>query len=165
MTSDPWLDEAQQRAWRQFLTMQARLLGALSRHLQRECGISVADYAILVHLSESKHGRMRTVDLGTATQWEKSRLSHQLTRMSRRGLVRREARPGSPRHTEIVLTDAGRATIVTAAPNHVAHVRGWFAEALAPERLAAFADACQAVIERLHDPPPGAGCDRPDTGG
>jgi DNA-binding MarR family transcriptional regulator len=87
-----------------------------TRHLQREFGLSGSDFEILVNLSESPTGRMRAFELGEATQWEKSRMSHHLTRMEKRGLIRKEA--CDARYPEIVLTGPGLEAIRACAPVH-----------------------------------------------
>ncbi|WP_158893547.1 MarR family winged helix-turn-helix transcriptional regulator [Amycolatopsis anabasis] len=150
MTKEPWLDETEQRAWRAYLSMKKRLTTHLVRKLQREFDLSSQDYEILVSLSEAPGRRMRAVELGRATEWEKSRLSHQLSRMERRGLICREPVPGV-RYPEVVLTDQGFAAISEAAPVHAAAVREVFIEALGPQRLGQFAKACTAVLDRLDE--------------
>ena len=100
LVSEPrWLDDAEQQAWRRFVTMQSRLQARLSQQLQRETGLSETDYEVLVNLSEAPDGALRAFELGEATQWEKSRLSHHLTRMVERGLVVRQACPTDNRGT------------------------------------------------------------------
>ena len=146
-----WLDEREQRAWRAYTAMQRRLTGALQRDLQREAGLSGPDYAILVSLSEAPGGSLRAHELGAAADWEKSRVSHHLSRMVQRGLVERRACAHDPRYADIVLTAAGRAAIVDAAPRHVARVREWFVDAMTPDQLDAFAAACDAISARLAD--------------
>src|SRR5215831_16393148 len=84
-----WLDEREQRAWRAFTAMHRRLNGAIQRDLQRASGLSGPDYAILVNLSEAPGGTLRAHELGAAADWEKSRLSHHLSRMVQRGLIER----------------------------------------------------------------------------
>ena len=71
--------------------MSKRLLSQLGAELQRETGLSAADYEVLVNLSEATQGRLRPSELGAAIKWEKSRLSHQVSRMEQRGLVKRSA--------------------------------------------------------------------------
>jgi DNA-binding MarR family transcriptional regulator len=154
VTDSVWLSDREQRAWRTFLEMQGTLRARIAQQLQRECGLSASDYEVLVNLSESPAGRMRAYELGQATRWEKSRISHHLTRMAKRGLVRRQARTGDPRYADVVLTDAGRAAIENAAPRHVAHVRTWFIEAMSPAELEVFAAACDAILKRLEACPP-----------
>jgi DNA-binding MarR family transcriptional regulator len=144
-----WLDEREARAWRGFIAMQGQLLGRLARQLQRDSGLSEADYEVLVQLSEAPCARQRVFELGQATQWEKSRLSHHLTRMVQRGLVARETCPTDSRGAFVRLTDAGREAIERAAPQHVEHVREWFVEALTAEQLDALAELSEAVLDRL----------------
>ena len=78
--------------------------------------------------TEAPDGRMRAFQLGRTTQWEKSRLSHQLTRMEKRGLVRREAT--TTRYPEIALTAQGQAAIAACAPVNAARVREFFVDVL-----------------------------------
>jgi DNA-binding MarR family transcriptional regulator len=155
MTSDDgWLDEREQHAWRTFTDARARLVAALARELQRDSGLSAADYEILVRLSEAEGRRLRAFELGAVAGWEKSRLSHHLARMQQRGLVVKE-QCGDSRYFDIVLTQHGLAVIEEAAPHHVAHVREWFVSAMTAQQLDALTDACQAIATRLGDGPCG----------
>ncbi|MCP3805193.1 MarR family winged helix-turn-helix transcriptional regulator [Allokutzneria sp. A3M-2-11 16] len=149
MTEPVWLTEEQHRAWRSFKAMETMLNSRLGASLQRDFGLSPADYRILVELSEAPDGRMRAFELGEATQWEKSRISHQLSRMAQRGLVERQQCSEDSRYSDVVLTEAGRAAIVGAAPQHVANVRELFIDALTPEQLKIFGEACEAVLTRI----------------
>jgi DNA-binding MarR family transcriptional regulator len=148
-----WLDDRQQRSWRRFVAVQRRLPARLGRHLQRDSGLSPADYEILVNLSEAPHGRLRAFEIGRATQWEKSRLSHHLSRMAQRGLVERKTCAADTRYADIVLTEAGRAAIEHAAVLHVAHVRRYFVDALTADQLAALEEICEAILARLDQDP------------
>lgn len=144
-----WLDEREQRAWRGLLGMSARLDSQLGRALQQRSGLSHADYAVLVALSESPEGRLRAFELVGALEWEKSRLSHQLRRMEERALVARQDCPTDRRGAFVVLTPEGRSAIEAAAPSHVADVRRWFLDALSPAQLDALAEISEAVLGRL----------------
>src|SRR4051794_11463992 len=75
MAEPRWLDERENRAWRQFLLMSAQVRSKVGGDLQRDTGLSDGDYAVLVNLSEADHERLRACDLGRRIQWEKSRLS------------------------------------------------------------------------------------------
>jgi len=147
VVDEPWLDDDEQKTWRSYLLMRRTLEAHLERHLQREFGLSGSDFEILVNLSESATGRMRAFELGEATQWEKSRLSHHLTRMEKRGLIRREA--CHARYPEIVLTDQGMKAIKACAPAHAARVRDLFVDVLGPERMAALGQASNDVLEAI----------------
>lgn len=147
MTDGPWLNSGEQRAWRSFTAMRQQLERHLERHLQQESGLSAPDYEILVNLSEAPGGRMRAFELAEATNWEKSRLSHHLSRMAKRGLLRREAQ--TTRYPDIVLTAAGRAAIEAAAPAHVGRVRELVVDVLGPERMALLGEAADDVLAAI----------------
>jgi len=153
MSRSRWLNRREQRAWRSFLLMERRLTGRVARELQRETGLSGADYEVLVNLSEAPDGRLRAFELGRATGWEKSRLSHHITRMEDRDLVLRASCPTDSRGAFVVLTDAGRTAIEAAAPRHVEHVRRFFVDSLTPEQLDALADISDAIVANLGDDP------------
>lgn len=144
MTEKRWLDDDEQRAWRAYIEMQHLLGRHLHRHLQREFGLSDSDFEILVTLSEADGARLQAVDLGRVTQWEKSRLSHHLSRMEKRGLIRRE--PGEARYPDVVLTDAGRAALGDSAPANAARVRELFVDVIGPERLAVLRGIADDVV-------------------
>ena len=161
-----WLGDREQRAWRAFLDMQAQLNARLNRELQDHAGLSSADFAVLVQLSEHPDGRQRVLELGRTLRWEKSRLSHQLSRMEQRGLVRRSNCAEDRRGAVAVLTDAGREAVESAAPVHVAGVRRYLFDGLSAEQVDALAAIAGGTLDRLAaacaepcDPPdPSAGC-------
>jgi DNA-binding MarR family transcriptional regulator len=153
MGRSKWLTKREQRAWRAFVALARQLNGRVARDLQRETGLSGADYEVLVNLSEAPGGRLRAFELGVATQWEKSRLSHHITRMVERGLVARESCLTDNRGAFVVLAAPGRKAIEAAAPLHVEHVRRWFVDSLTPEQLDALAEISDAILATLDDDP------------
>ena len=149
MAEPRWLNKREARAWRQFLLMQAHVRGELASRLQRETGLSESDYEVLVNLSEAPKGVLRPTELGGATRWEKSRISHQIRRMEERGLVKRTACPTDGRGSLVSITAAGRKAIERAAPGHVQDVRELFIDVLTPSQLDALAEISEAVLGRL----------------
>jgi DNA-binding MarR family transcriptional regulator len=149
MTGTRWLDDDEQRAWRAFLRMQAQLTAQLGRQLQTESGLSLADYEVLVQLTDVPDGRMRPFELQRNLQWEQSRLSHHLTRMQRRGLITREECTEDGRGAFVVLTDAGRQAITAAAPGHVDAVRRLFFDGLTRDQIATLQRVSQQVLGQL----------------
>ena len=147
MSKGPWLDDDEQKAWRSYLLMHRTLETHLERHLHREFGLSKSDFEILVNLSESQTGRMRAFELGKMTQWEKSRMSHHLSRMEKRGLIRKEA--CDARYPEIVITDEGLAAIKACAPAHAARVRQFFVDVLGTDRMIALGEASDEIVETI----------------
>src|SRR4051795_8337282 len=131
-----WLTVDEQRAWRGLVQMTSRLDARLNRELQQVSGLSLADYDVLVLLTEAPDGRLRVFELAEDLQWEQSRLSHHLARMQRRGLVAREECTTDRRGAFVVLTGAGRDAIEKAAPAHVATVRQLIFDGLSKEQVA-----------------------------
>jgi DNA-binding MarR family transcriptional regulator len=154
-----WLSDDEQRAWRAFLQMSARLDATLNRELQQTSGLSLADYEVLVLLSEAPDGRLRIYRLADDLQWEQSRLSHHLARMQRRGLVTREECTTDRRGAFVVLTPAGRTAIEQAAPAHVGAVRRLVFDGLTPDQVGALESVARLVITRLEDDDQGRGAD------
>src|SRR4051812_12026819 len=111
-----WLTEDEQRAWRGLVQMTSQLNARMNRQLQDEYGVSLADYEVLVVLTDAPEGRCRVFEITATLAWEQSRVSHQLARMQRRGLVAREECPTDARGAFVVLTEAGRAAIERAPP-------------------------------------------------
>jgi DNA-binding MarR family transcriptional regulator len=146
-----WLAADQQRAWRQWLALTTRLPARLNRQLQADSELSLADFDVLVQLTDVPAGRIRVGELGAALGWEKSRLSHHLTRMERRGLVAREDVATDGRGSEVVLTDTGRAAIEAAAPAHVDAVRALVFDVLDAEQVQAWTELTTTLLARLDD--------------
>jgi DNA-binding MarR family transcriptional regulator len=143
------LSEPERHAWRTFVRMQVKLVGRLGREVQAESGLSIADYGALVHLTEVPDGRLRVLELARGVEWEKSRMSHHINRMAKRGLVTREDCPTDARVSFVAVTPAGREALATAALRHVEAVRRLFIDPLTPAELATLAQISHRVLEGL----------------
>jgi DNA-binding MarR family transcriptional regulator len=144
-----WLTEREDRAWRGYRRMRTLLDLQLGRDLMRESGLSEADYDVLSGLSETEGHRLRLSELAAQMLWSKSRLSHHITRMQQRGLVRREECSDDGRGSMIALTEAGWRAIVEAAPGHVASVRRHLIDLLDEDEVDALAAFSRRVVDRL----------------
>lgn len=145
------LTDRELRAWRTSMQMMELLRGRIEQELQACSGLSNADYSVLSLLSEAPDERMRIYELARSAGWEKSRMHHQLTRMSKRGLVERE-RCGS-RGMEAVLTADGLEALTSAVPSHAQEVRRLFVDPLTPAELDQFAELSGTVLETLRSEP------------
>jgi DNA-binding MarR family transcriptional regulator len=143
-----WLTDEEQQAWRATVHLSQLLMRQLDRDLTVH-GLSGHDYEILVNLSEAPDNRLRMTDLADATSQSRSRLSHQISRMEARDLVRREECEGDKRGTFAVLTRQGVETIERVAPDHVEHVRRHFIDRLTPRQLDEISDAFQPIVDYL----------------
>ena len=146
-----WLTTEEQQAWRGLINLTAQLQSVLGRQLQDEHGISLPDYEVLGRLHDAPGHRLRARDLGASLAWEQSRLSHQLARMQRRGLVARQECKTDRRGATFRLTPDGRAAIAQAAPSHVEAVRRLVFDSLSPEQVTQLADLTDGLLTRLHD--------------
>jgi len=149
----PWLEEEEQLLWRRWLRVNALLPAALHRALQTESGLSLPDFDVLVQLTESPGGRVRVNDLARALHWERSRVSHHITRMERRSLVKREECADDGRGAFVVLTSQGRAAIQQAAPGHVQEVRRLMFDQLDEDEIDVLAGALGKILGFLERMP------------
>ncbi len=152
MTPPPeprWLNEAEQDAWYAWRRMFPLVNAGIARDLGQDSGLSEADYDVLSVLGSADGHRMRISALAVLMHWSRSRLSHQLTRMEQRGIVRREEVAGDGRGAEVVLTEAGVDTITAAAPLHVESVRRHLIDVLTPDQLRTLAEVGEVLRERL----------------
>jgi len=143
-----WLSRREDRAWRAFMHAHHQLTVHLSRSLQ-DSGLSAADYEILAVLSAHDADRMPARELSSTLGWEKSRVSHQVRRMQKDGLIGREPNPDDARSTIVCLLPAGRAAIEKAAPGHVEDVRRNFIDLYTPAELDMLAALHERVLRHL----------------
>src|SRR3979490_2302844 len=87
MAKPRWLDEREARLWRTWLRLNQELPSGLEEQISRDGGPSGADYSVPAPLSESPDGMLRARELGREILWDRSRLSHHISRMEKRGLV------------------------------------------------------------------------------
>lgn len=150
MTEAPrWLTPVEERAWRGVLRMHDLLVQQAGRSLQNRFGLSAADYTVLAELTRAPEDRLRMGELAKVLGWEKSRLSHHLARMVKRGIVTREDCADDGRGAYVVVTEAGRAAVEAAAPCHVEDVRRLFLDHLTPGQTALLAEITDTVIEKI----------------
>lgn len=153
MQEVPWLTPSEERLWRNFIRLNAEMATALHQQLATDSGLSGADYAVLVPLSEAPDGVLRSRELRESIAWERDRLSHQVRRMEKRGLVAREDCVDDARASMVRITDAGRASIAAAAPGHVAATRQVFFDHLSDDEAATLSAVCERLLANLDEKP------------
>lgn len=136
-------------AWLRHTTAHGQLAAHLARELTRATGLSEADHQVLDALLDAPGTRLRALELRYALQWEKSRLSHQVARMSARGLIERVACTEDARGWDLSLTATGREAATRARAVREESVRRLVVTTLGPERLALLAEAADLLTERL----------------
>ena len=136
------------RIWRALLDTTADLRRILGAQLQ-ESNLSPADYAVLLALSEAAGRRVRSTQLAATMEWERSRLSHHLGRMERRGLIRRDECPTDNRGALVSLTADGADVFRRASSPHLRAIKQHFADALTPAQFDALAEILDAIRRHL----------------
>jgi DNA-binding MarR family transcriptional regulator len=144
-----WLTPQERESWMAFAGMLLRLPAALDAQLQRDSGISHFEYLVLATLSEATDRTLRMSDLAFIVNGSLSRLSHVVTRLERRGWVRREPCRTDGRYTNAILTPEGLEKILSAAPGHVETVRHLVVDALTEAQLRQLGQAGRKVLQRI----------------
>ena len=161
MATPRWLDERQQHVWQAYLHLNQHLYAFLEQQLVRD-GLSGPDYKVLHPLSEAPDGLLRARELCTEIGWDRSRLSHHLTRMEKRGLIAREECVEDGRGLMVRVTDGGRRAIEAAAPAHAENVQRYFFDLLSNDELDTLAVLFDRLLENLpRDNAPSPGAARP----
>ena len=131
--SNKLLSPRELRVWHAFLLMGEDVLGRVGRDIAQATGLSGPEFGVLSRLASIGKGEMRQQALARVMTWDKSRLSHQLTRMQQRGLI--ERRYANGKTVLVVLTKPGREKLEAARPIHAESVRRNLLSRLTPEQV------------------------------
>lgn len=136
-------------AWRGYLETADQLRSLLESKLQESSKLSLGDYSVLLALSEATGHKLRSSELAARINWTRSRLSHHLGRMEKRGLINRVACEEDNRGAEAVLTNAGAEAFRRGSVAHLGDVRELFIEAFTDAQLKAVADIAKTLNRHL----------------
>jgi DNA-binding MarR family transcriptional regulator len=125
----------QLRVWRSYIETANELQRLLEARFQNESAMSSGDYQVLLALSEAPARTVRSSELATLVGWERSRLSHHLGRMEKRGLIARASCPDVAHGVDVSITDAGVDTFRSGSVHHLRAVRELFVDALSNAQL------------------------------
>jgi DNA-binding MarR family transcriptional regulator len=138
-------------SWVSFLRAHAAITRELSVQLQREHGLTLNDYEVLLHLSHSEGGMLRRVDLAESVLLTASGITRLLEGLERSGFVRKETCDSDGRVSYAKLTDEGAAKLREAAVTHLRGIDELFVDRYSGSELATLAE----LLARL--PVTGAG--------
>jgi DNA-binding MarR family transcriptional regulator len=144
-----WLDESQQQSWRALMMGITLLLDRLDADLRRGFDISLAEYEILVRLSERPQRQLRMAQLADAMAHSRSRVTHTVKRMEKAGLVERADSTEDGRGVVCAMTDEGYHLLERMAPTHVSGVRDYLVDLATSEDFAALGRVMNAVSDKL----------------
>ena len=135
--------------WDTWMHAQRVLVRELDRGLQRDCSISKAEFSVLVTLWRAAGREMRVGELSESLDWDKSRVSHQLTRMEKRGFVKRTQYGADGRRAGIGLTAEGHRAAQSAILVHGGNIRRHFLDSLTPEQASVIRAWSEQAVDRL----------------
>ena len=144
-----WLNDQEEAAWRAVAMAMHKLQWALECQLERDADLSFIEYHALARLSEEPEHTLRMSELAALTNASLSRLSHLITRLEGRGLVRRHTDLTDGRFTLATLTDKGYKKLVASAPAHVETVRDLVVDPFSPSELKQLKAACERITAQI----------------
>ena len=147
--STKWLTSEERAAWVRLAAVVELLPGVLDAQLRRDSGLSHFEYYALAMLSEAPERTLRMTALAARTNATLSRLSHVVSRLEGKGLIRRFACPEDKRATNAQLTAKGWQKVTESAPGHVENVQAHVIEALTPSQVDQLAEIADAILDRL----------------
>jgi DNA-binding MarR family transcriptional regulator len=145
------LSDDEQRAWRRLAAVVTLLPATLDSQLQRDADLTHYEYWVLAMLSEAPERALRMSELAALSNGSLSRLSHVVSRLDKRGYVRRDRTPEDGRGWLATLTDSGYAKIVASAPGHVEEVRRRVFDGLTADQVVQLEQIMSTLLSRLTD--------------
>src|ERR1044071_1742095 len=127
-------------AWVSFLRSHAAITRELSAQLQREHGLTLNDYEVLLHLKHADDGRMRRVDLAERVLLTASGITRLLEGLERSGFVCKETCPADARISYAKLTGDGESKLEEAAVTHLRGIEELFVGRYSGSELATLAE-------------------------
>jgi len=126
--------------WIAFLRSHAAITRELSAQLQREHGLTLNDYEVLLHLSRAEGGALRRIDLARSVLLTASGITRLLEGLECAGYVTKETCESDARVSYAKLTDEGRAKLRDAAETHLRGVDELFLSRYSGSELTALAE-------------------------
>jgi DNA-binding MarR family transcriptional regulator len=151
--------QPQLETWVSFLRSHAAITRELSAQLQREHGLTISDYEVLLHLSQADDGMLRRVDLAERVLLTASGITRLLEGLERGGYVEKASCSSDARVSYAKITDAGRQKLSEAAVTHLAGIADLFSGRYSESELATLGD----LLSRL--PMTGGDCTKPTSCG
>ena len=142
------LSDSELREWYAFIRAHNAVIGRLGADLEREHGMSIGYYEVLLALSRTPERRLRMSELARAVFLSPSGLTRLVDRLARDGLVERRPCDSDARAIYAAMTDRGEEIFRCAARTHVRGIREYFLDRLAPTERGALRRSLEALSRR-----------------
>jgi DNA-binding MarR family transcriptional regulator len=126
----------------------------LDAELERDAGIPLRWYDVLIHLEETPEG-LRMNELAERILYSKSGFTRVVDRMEEAGLVLRVRPENDRRSILVVLTDHGRETMEQARRHHRHGIEGYFSRHLSDTDIKALTRALEKLSAHARPLRPG----------
>ncbi|MGD6817990.1 MarR family winged helix-turn-helix transcriptional regulator [Metabacillus sp. 113a] len=140
------ISQEEMNIWHMWKGSYKTIFGRVIKDLTDKTGLSEGDFGILDRLDQFGNGELRQQELADSMDWDKSRLSHHLTRMEKRGLVRRKP-ADTDRGVQVILTADGKTALDEARPVVSAAIKEHFLSLLTEEDVASIGRIGEKVKE------------------
>lgn len=150
-TPVPGLDSEEDALWRSLVEVVMRLPRVLDEQFAREARVGMAEYSVLVALSETPGGALRMGELAEATALSRSRMSRIVDDLARRSLVTRRKPEQDARGALAEITADGLAVLAAAYPGHLARVRSLVLDHITRSEMRTTTEALSRVLAALRE--------------
>ena len=137
------------------LAVHSRVTAELDAELERDHGLGLTAYEVLMNLNDAPGRRMRMSELAERLLLSRSGITRLADRLVARELIERERCSDDGRGYNAQLTPKGRELVDAARPDHLAAVRRIFLSQLRDDEI----DTLGAIWQRLLVQPTQGGLD------
>ncbi|NQW20309.1 MAG: MarR family transcriptional regulator [Chloroflexi bacterium] len=134
------------QAWEQSLIGVSKLLSKFDAEMQKEAGISVIWYDVLLHLNYALEKKMRMQALSDSLLLTRSGVTRLVDRIEKAGLVRREPAAEDRRGYYAILTAEGEDVLERAQQAHQRDIRQYFGVHFDAEERRALFDLMSKLV-------------------
>ena len=148
MASPRWLNDAEMKAWRGFVTTSPDLMNAIERDLGA-FGLDAGDYQLLAMLSEATDHRLKMCDLADTLRLSRSGLTRRMDGVVKAKYVERIQDKDDRRVSFAHLTQKGFEFLKKVAPLHLKDVRSRMIDLLNESEIKAIGSAFAKINAHL----------------
>ena len=148
MASPKWLNDAEMKAWRGFVTTSPDLMNAIERDLGA-FGLDAGDYQLLAMLSEATDHRLKMCDLADTLRLSRSGLTRRMDGVVKAKYVERIQDKDDRRVSFAHLTAKGYEFLKKVAPLHLKDVRSRMIDLLNDSEIKAIGSAFAKINAHL----------------
>ncbi|RAW09560.1 MarR family transcriptional regulator [Paenibacillus taichungensis] len=145
------LNEDEMRLWNTWKGSFKRVFGSVVKEMSEYTGLSEGDFGVLDRLVQFGDGKLRQQELADSMDWDKSRLSHHLTRMEKRGLVLRKPLD-TDRGVQVIITSVGKSALDEALPIVSKAIRKYFLDLLTDQDIKSITELAERTKKNNRSP-------------